>query len=365
MDRILPYSRPAVDEEDIAAVVAALRDHMLTTGPRVGEFERAFAAATGGAEAVACNSGTAALHLAVLAADLGPGQAAVVPAVTFLATANVVRMTGAEVVFADADPDTGLMSPETFSEALARAAERGLRVTAALPVHLNGQCCDMAELAALAQPAGVSLIEDACHALGIPDIGATRHSSFACFSTHAVKTITTGEGGVVTTRDRAQAERMRSLRSHGMVRNRARFTDRTLGFDDDGPNPWYYEMPEVGWNYRLPDVLCALGTSQLRKLEGFYRRRQELAALYDRLLAPLAPLLRPVPHGNRFRGARHNAPAFDGTIARSGGRNPGALYPGPPPALLSRFVRRACTAGRRRLLCALSVDSVLSHHERQ
>lgn len=302
MKRILPYSGPAVDDEDIAAVVAALRDDMLTTGPRVGAFERAFAAATGAAEAVVCNSGTAALHLAVLAADLGPGQAAIVPALTFLATANVVRMAGAEVVFADVDPDTGLMTPETFAQALARAVERGLRVTAALPVHLNGQCCDMEELAAVAQPAGLTLIEDACHALGTQDVGATRYSSFACFSTHAVKAITTAEGGVVTTRDRAHAERMRSLRSHGMVRDPEQFSDRELGFDGDMPNPWYYEMSQIGWNYRLPDVLCALGISQLSKLEGFYRRRQELAALYDSLLAPLAPVIRPVPHGNRPHG---------------------------------------------------------------
>ncbi len=302
MSRLLPYGRPVVDDDDIDAVVAALRDDMLTTGPRVGEFERAFAAATGAAEAVACNSGTAALHLAVLAAELGPGQAAIVPALTFLATANVVRMTGAEVVFADVDPDTGLLSPDNLTEALARAEQRGLRVTVALPVHLNGQCCDMAELATIAERAGMVLIEDACHALGAPDIGANRYSAAACFSTHAVKAITTAEGGVVTTHDAAQAERMRSLRSHGMVREPQAFTDRGQGFDGEVPNPWYYEMPEVGWNYRLPDVLCALGTSQLRKLDRFYRRRQEIAALYDRLLAPLAPVLRPVPHGNRPHG---------------------------------------------------------------
>lgn len=302
MSRLLPYARPVVDDDDIKAVVAALRDEMLTTGPRVAEFERAFATATGAAEAVVCNSGTAALHLAVLAAELGPGRAAIVPALTFLATANVVRMTGAEAVFADVDAETGLMSADNLMEALARAERRGLRVTAALPVHLNGQCCDMAELAAIAERAGIVLIEDACHALGVPDIGANRYSVAACFSTHAVKAITTAEGGVVTTRDAARAERMRSLRSHGMVRDPQGFTNREQGFDGEAPNPWYYEMPQVGWNYRLPDVLCALGTSQLRKLDRFYRRRQELVALYDRLLAPLAPVLRAVPHGSRPHG---------------------------------------------------------------
>ncbi len=302
MTSILPYGRPVVDDDDIDAVVAALRDDMLTTGPRVGEFERVFAAATGAMQAVACNSGTAALHLAVLSSGLGPGQAAIVPAVTFLATANVVRMTGADVVFADVDPDTGLLNSNALTDALARAEQRGLRVTAALPVHLNGQCCDMAELAAIAEREGLMLIEDACHALGVPDIGANQYSAAACFSTHAVKAITTAEGGVVTTRDAARAERMRSLRSHGMARDAERFSNRALAFDGETPNPWYYEMLEVGWNYRLPDVLCALGTSQLRKLERFYRRRQEIAALYDRLLTPLAPVLRPVPHGNRPHG---------------------------------------------------------------
>jgi len=302
MPKMLPYGRPVVEDDDIDAVVAALRDDMLTTGPRVGEYERAFAAATGAVEAVACNSGTAALHLAVLAANLGPSQAAIVPAVTFLATANVVRMTGAEVVFADVDPDTGLMSPEHLNDALKRAAARGLRAAVALPVHVNGQYCDMAELADVAERSGLVLIEDACHALGVPDSGANRYSAAACFSTHAVKAVTTAEGGVVTTRDPAQAERMRSLRSHGMIRDPNLFADRSLAFDEEGPNPWYYEMPELGWNYRLPDVLCALGISQLRKLDRFYRRRQEIAAQYDRLLTPLAPALRPVPHGNRAHG---------------------------------------------------------------
>jgi dTDP-4-amino-4,6-dideoxygalactose transaminase len=189
-----------------------------------------------------------------------------------------------------------------LTDALAHAKERGLRVTAALPVHLNGQCCDMAEFAKIADQANLALIEDACHSLGVPGIGANLHSTAACFSTHAVKAITTAEGGVVTTRDTGKAARMRSLRSHGMVRDAASFQDSMLGFDGATPNPWYYEMHELGWNYRLPDVLCALGISQLRKLERFYRRRQEIAALYDRLLAPLAPVVRPVTHGGRPHG---------------------------------------------------------------
>ncbi|MGE3147532.1 MAG: UDP-4-amino-4,6-dideoxy-N-acetyl-beta-L-altrosamine transaminase [Pseudorhodoplanes sp.] len=294
MTSFLPYGRQTIEDDDVAAVALALRGDFLTTGPAVAEFEAAFAKASGAKHAVACNSGTAALHLAVLALDLRPGDVAIVPTLTFLATANVVRMAGADVLFADVDPDTGLMTADTFTDALRKAKDG--TVKAALPVHLNGQLCDMPALAAIADTRGLALVEDACHALGLPDVGATRHSRMACFSTHPVKAIATGEGGVVTTSDAAAAERMRGLRSHGMVRRPADFVHRDLAFDDNQPNPWYYEMQEIGWNYRMPDVLCALGVSQLKKLDRFFRRRLELVALYDRLLAPLAPALRPVPH---------------------------------------------------------------------
>jgi UDP-4-amino-4,6-dideoxy-N-acetyl-beta-L-altrosamine transaminase len=298
----LPYGRQSIGDDDVAAMAAALRDDFLTTGPRVDEFERAFAAAAGAQHAVACNSGTAALHLAVLGLGLAPGDAAVVPTMTFLATANVVRMCGAEVVFADVDPGTGLMTPETFRAALVRAEKSGLKPRMALPVHLNGQLCDMPGLAEVARKAGIALVEDACHALGVSRVGATEHSAAACFSTHPVKAIATGEGGVVTTADAALARRMRELRSHGMVRDAARLKHRDLGFDGDAANPWYYEMHEIGWNYRMPDLLCALGLSQLRKLAQFFGRRQDIAALYDRLLAPLAPAVRAIPHGTAPHG---------------------------------------------------------------
>lgn len=292
----LPYSRQTIDDDDVAAVAAALRSDYLTTGPLVEAFESAFADVTGAAHAVACNSGTAALHLAVLAIDLGPGDTAIVPTTTFLATANVVRMTGAEVIFADVDPGTGLLTPETLSEACHRARADGASVKVALPVHLNGQLCDMAGLSAVAKEEGIDLIEDACHALGISDVGATRYSRAACFSTHAVKAIATGEGGVVTTSDPALAERMRKLRSHGMTRDKSAFVHRDQAFDGAEVNPWYYEMPEVGWNYRLPDVLCALGVSQIRKLDTMRRRRLDIVAQYDRLFAGMAPTIVPVPH---------------------------------------------------------------------
>jgi UDP-4-amino-4,6-dideoxy-N-acetyl-beta-L-altrosamine transaminase len=293
---VLPYGRQTIEDDDVAAVAAALRDDFLTTGPKVAEFERAFAAATGAADAVACNSGTAALHLAVLTQSIGPGDAAIVPKITFVATANVVRMTGAEVVFADVDADTGLVTAETLREAIGRAERKGLRARLALPVHLRGQVCDVPALAAAAQADGVTLIEDACHALGVRNIGATVHSTLACFSTHPVKLIATGEGGVITTADPVLASRMRRLRSHGICHEPTEYRNKALAFEDGEASPWYHEMTEVGWNYRIPDVLCALGLTQLRKLERFHRRRAEIAAFYDAALMPLAPALRPVPH---------------------------------------------------------------------
>jgi dTDP-4-amino-4,6-dideoxygalactose transaminase len=238
----------------------------------------------------------------MLTLDLGPGDTVVVPAVTFLATANAVRMTGAEVVLADVDPDTGLLTAATLAEALARGAKDGHSARAAVPVHLNGQLCDMPSLAKIALEQGLTVVEDACHALGAPQAGAVTHARMACFSTHPVKAITTAEGGVIVTASGSDAARMRRLRNHGMVRSSDLFSQRDLAFEGGENNPWYYEMVELGWNYRLPDVLCALGISQLKKLDRLHQRRADIAALYDRLLAPLAPLVRPVPHGPRAHG---------------------------------------------------------------
>lgn len=302
MERFLPYGRHAIDDEDVAAVATALKSEFLTGGPLVERFERAFADAVGARHAVACNSGTAALHLAALMLELSAGDAAIVPSMTFLATANVVRMTGAEVVFADVDGETGLLTPKTFEEAVIRSRRHGFKAKAAFPVHLNGQVCDMGGLSEIARRHNIVLAEDACHALGERNIGATGASLAACFSTHPVKAIATGEGGVVTTADPDMADRIRRLRSHGMVRDATLFEDHALSFADGAPNPWSYEMHEVGWNYRLADVACALGLSQLAKLSQFFARRREIASRYDRLLAPFAPLLRPVPHGTAPHG---------------------------------------------------------------
>jgi len=278
----LPYGRQTIEDDDVAAVAAALRDDFLTTGPRVEAFEAAFAAAVGSKHAVACANGTAALHLAMLAIGVGEGEVCIAPAITFLATANCARYVGAEVVFADVDPMTGLMTPGTLQDAVDRCA--GRPIGAVLPVHLRGDIAELPALRRIADAAGAALVEDACHAVGsrmtfdnVPaSAGDGRWSDLAVFSFHPVKTLTTCEGGMITTADPALAERLRRLRSHGMIR-------------PPGADPWWYEMPELGFNYRLPDVLCALGLSQLAKLPRFIARRRTLAKRYESALAALKP----------------------------------------------------------------------------
>ena len=297
---MLPYGRHVIDDDDVAAVAAVLKSNALTGGPAVDQFERALADVTGAAEAVACSSGTTALHLAVLGLALKPGDQVVVPSLTFLATANCARYVGDDVVFADVDAATGLMTPETFREALTRGGAG--RVKAAIPVHLNGQACDMRGLRDVAAQHGISLVEDACHALGttypgndtVP-VGACRDAVAACFSFHPVKTVALGEGGAVTTNDPVMAATMRRLRGHGMERNPLESSIPEFALAPDGtPNPWFYEMNEIGWNFRASDIHCALGLSQLKKLPQFLHRRQELVALYDTALKPLAPLVQPI-----------------------------------------------------------------------
>jgi UDP-4-amino-4,6-dideoxy-N-acetyl-beta-L-altrosamine transaminase len=293
-DGFLPYGRQTIEADDLFAVAQALQADFLTTGPLVERFEDALAAAVGAPHAVVCNSGTAALHMAVKAAGVQPGEVCIVPAVTFVATANAARFEGADVVFADVDPATGLMTPQTLEAALARAG--GRRVRAILPVHLCGNPVDLEAIGALADKAGAVVIEDACHALGTTTpagpVGACAQSAMACFSFHPVKTICTGEGGAVTTRDADLAARLRLARNHGLTRDPAAFIVKDLAFTDGEPNPWWYEQVELGWNYRLPDINCALGLTQLQKFDRFAARRRALAARYQTLLAPLAPLVR-------------------------------------------------------------------------
>ena len=313
MTAFLPYGRHCVEDDDIAAVEEVLRGPYLTTGAAIAAFERALAETVSAPGAVACSSGTAALHLAAVSIGLGPGDAAVVPAITFLATANAVRLTGAEVVFADVDPDTGLMGADHMEAALGAAGD--LQVRAVFPVHFAGQPAPMEEVADLAQAHGLAIVEDACHALGSTyetrggasaRVGQAEHGGLAAFSFHPVKTIAMGEGGALTGQDGELLERARRLRNHGMTREPAAFTEHDLAFDAGGAaNPWHYEMHAPGLNYRASDIHCALGLSQLGKLERFVARRRALAAAYDARVAALAPLVRPLSRRSGCAPAWH------------------------------------------------------------
>ncbi len=326
---LLPYGRQTLDEEDILAVADVLRSPWLTCGPVVERFEAAFAGAVGATHAVACSNGTAALHLACRALGLRPGDAAVVPSITFIATANAARYCGAEVVLADVDAQTGLLTEATLRAAVARARARGLRVKMVLPVHLNGQVCEMPAIAEAAAELDLAVIEDACHAVGSEygcaegdpiRVGSCRHAAATVFSFHPVKTLTMGEGGAVTTADPALAARVSSLRNHAAVREPEAFENADLAFDANGrANPWYVEFQDLGHNYRATDIACALGLSQLRKLDRFVAARQGLAGCYRQRLANLGPIVKPVGRAPSCRPAWHLAVAMiDFAAARIG-----------------------------------------------
>jgi UDP-4-amino-4,6-dideoxy-N-acetyl-beta-L-altrosamine transaminase len=291
---VLPYGRQTIEDDDVAMVTAALRSDYLTTGPNVAAFERSFADKVEAAHAVSCFNATVALHLAMLALDVGPGDLVVVPSITFLSTANCVRMVGADVLFADVDPQSGLMTAETLREAAARAG--GRRIAAVIPVHLRGAVVNMPAIASVAEGLGAKVVEDAAHAAGSittqGPVGNCAHSAMAVFSFHPVKTMTTGEGGMVTTNDPVRAARLASLRSHAMTR-------------PPGADPWIYEAAELGFNYRLPDINCALGLTQLAKLDRFVARRADLSRRYDALLAPFADFIAAPAGGVELAPATH------------------------------------------------------------
>lgn len=287
----LPYGRQWLDEDDIAAVIEVLRSDWLTTGPKVGEFEEAFADFVGAQEAVAVSNGTAALHAAMYAADIGSGDEVIVPPMTFAASANCVVYQGGTPVFADVDPDTLLIDPEQVE------AKITPRTRAIVAVDYTGQPCDYDALRAIADSHDLILVADACHAVGGSYKGQPVGSlaDLSTFSFHPVKHITTGEGGMITTDDPELARRMRVFRNHGIT------TDHR---QREKEGSWFYEMVDLGYNYRLTDVQCVLGLSQLRKLPGWVKRRQEIARRYDEALADL-PAVRPLAVRQEVSHAYH------------------------------------------------------------
>jgi len=278
--KLLPYGRQSLDDADIQAVVEVLKSDWLTTGPKVAEFEERFAAWIGARHAVSFSSGTAALHGAAFAAGLGPGDEAITTPMTFCATANCILYQGATPVFADVSPDTLNLDPGEVSRKLSS------RTKAILAVDYAGHPAALDELGELAKTCGALLIEDACHALGAEyrekRVGGI--ADMTVFSFHPVKHLTTGEGGMVATNDARLAETLQRFRNHG-ISSEAR--------ERQEAGQWFYEMVLLGFNYRLTDIACALGLSQLKRLDPNLARRREIAARYKAAFRDLSAILVP------------------------------------------------------------------------
>lgn len=277
----IPYGRQHIDEDDIKAVVEALKSDFITTGPQVAAFENAICEFTGARHGVAVSSGTAALHCMMAAAGIGHGDEVIVPAMTFAASANAAVFQGAHPVFADVLDDTLLIDPESVRKLANK------KTKAILAVDYAGQPCDYPALRKLADEHKAILLADACHSLGA-ELNGRRVGTLAdatAFSFHPVKHITTGEGGMAVCDDEAFAKRLRLFRNHGISSDYKEREER---------GQWAYEMVELGFNYRMSDFQCALGISQLSKLPAWLERRRAIAKLYDRLLKPLAGMVEPL-----------------------------------------------------------------------
>ena len=284
-EKFLPFALPEIGEEEIAEVVQALRSGWVTTGPKAKQFEADFAAFLGGGiEAIAVNSATAGLHLGLEAMGIGPGDEVITTTHTFTATAEVIRYLGADPVFVDVGADTLCIDVDAVARAITP------RTKAIIPVHFAGRSADMTRLLALAKQHGLKVMEDAAHALPTTCDGAligTLTSDVTVFSFYANKTITTGEGGMLVTRDPEIAKRARVMRLHGI--NRDAF-DR---FTSKAPS-WYYEIVAPGFKYNMTDIAASIGIHQLKKANAFQQKRAHIAALYDEALMGL-PIIRP-PH---------------------------------------------------------------------
>ena len=274
-EAVLPYAHQWVDEADVQAVIEVLRSDWLTTGPKVAEFEEAFSDFVNTREAVAVSSGTAALHAAMYAIGLGPGEEVIVPAMTFAASANCVVFQGGTPVFADVDPDTLLLDPVQVE------AKITPRTKAIIAVDYAGQACDYDALKAIADRHHLILVADACHSLGGSYKGHSVGSlaDLNVFSFHPVKHITTGEGGMITTDNPDLAQGMRIFRNHGITSDHRQRTEQ---------GSWFYEMVDLGYNYRITDIQCALGLSQLKRLPKFLERRRQIAMRYNDACSQIA-----------------------------------------------------------------------------
>ncbi|HEY4319073.1 MAG TPA: UDP-4-amino-4,6-dideoxy-N-acetyl-beta-L-altrosamine transaminase [Herbaspirillum sp.] len=294
----IPYGRQHITEDDIDAVTAVLKSAYLTQGPAGPAFEQAVATHCGVAHAIAVTNATAALHIACLALEVGPGDLVWTTPITFVASANCALYCGADVDFVDIDPRTYNLDVTVLAAKLAAAASAGRLPKVVIAVHMCGQPCDMAGIGALAKQYGFKVIEDASHAIGGTyrgePIGHCRYSDITIFSFHPVKIITTGEGGMAVTADDELAKRLRLLRSHGITRDK-----ELMAHEPEGP--WVYHQIALGYNYRMTDIHAALGLSQMRHLNESVRKRHEIAQRYDHLLADL-PVQLPWQHPDSYSG---------------------------------------------------------------
>jgi perosamine synthetase len=277
----IPYGRQWIDEDDIKAVTQALQSDYLTTGPRIAEFEKLVADYVGVKYAVAVSNGTAALHIACMAAGIKEGDEVITTPITFVASANCVLYCGGTPVFADVNPNTYNIDPNEIRKKITS------RTKAIIAVHFAGQPCEMDEIRQIAKEYNLVVIEDAAHALGADYKGKMigSISDMTTFSFHPVKHITTGEGGMVTTNDKELYQLLCRYRSHGITR------DSSLMTSYDGP--WYYQQLELGYNYRITDIQCALGISQMKKLDFFVSRRRALAGRYHKAFENLENIIMP------------------------------------------------------------------------
>jgi len=290
--KFLPYGRQHIDSKDIDAVAATLRSGWITQGPKIAEFEASLCSYTGAKYAAAVANGTAALHIAALAAGIGKGDEVITSPITFAASANCILYAGGRPVFADIHADTANIDSAQIEKKITR------RTKAVIPVHFSGHPCEMDKISTIAGKHKLIVIEDAAHALGSEykggKVGNCRYCDMATLSFHPVKHITTGEGGAVLTNNRELYEKLLMLRTHGITKDAA-------GFTNAGPydGAWYHEMQALGFNYRITDFQCALGLSQLKKLAGFVAARRRLVKLYGKHLSGTPGLTLPVekPYG--------------------------------------------------------------------
>jgi UDP-4-amino-4,6-dideoxy-N-acetyl-beta-L-altrosamine transaminase len=294
---MIPYGRQEITQPDIDAVVAVLQSDFLTQGPMVPRFERAVAAYCSTQHALAVNSATAALHIACLSLDLGPGDWLWTSPVTFVASANCGLYCGAQVDFVDIDPRTYNLCPQALERKLLAAELEGRLPKVVVPVHLCGQSCDMRAIYSLSQRYGFKIIEDASHAIGgkyqDEPIGNCRFSDITVFSFHPVKIITTGEGGMALTNSPSLADRMQRYRSHGITSDASKIQPRPAN------EIWNYQQISLGFNYRMTDIQAALGLSQMTRLDEFVNIRQRIAKRYDKALVGL-PLQAPWQHPHTY-----------------------------------------------------------------